>query len=137
MNTFQKLASAAATGTLLTATAASAGVTCAIDLTGAINSATGSQLMDLHHGQAERIGANLGRIESALESINIVERAECAQGPGAMFTRSADPTVVVSTLREENGILRGGLYNNQGTELAYVNPDSKGNGSPQMIANPF
>lgn len=93
--------------------------------------------MQMHFDQAQSIGANLGRIEAAAERINIVERAECAIGPGAMFTHSADPTVVVTTLREQNGQLRGGMYNNQGRELAYIHPELKGSDAPQMIQNPF
>ncbi|PJF38222.1 MAG: hypothetical protein CUN55_18110 [Phototrophicales bacterium] len=126
-----------ATAFTAAATAANAGVTCAFDLTQPIGPSTASTLMQLHFDQAQRIGANLGRIEAAAERINIVERAECAIGPGAMFTRSADPTVVVTTLREQNGQLRGGMYNNRGHELAYIHPELKGSDAPQMIPNPF
>ena len=135
MNVFQKLATA--TALTLAGTSANAGVTCAFDLTQPIDSSTAETLMQIHFNQAQKIGANLGRIEAAAEKINIVERAECAIGPGAMFTRSTDPTVVVTTLREQNGNLRGGLYNNRGQELAYINPELKGKDSPQMIPNPF
>jgi hypothetical protein len=129
----------AASATVLSAaaTTSNAGVTCALDLTQAIGAATAQQVMEIHIGQAEKIGANLGRIATAAESINIVQRATCAQGPGAQFMQSSDPTVVVTTFREEGGVLRGGLYNNAGQELAYVNEDNKGSGSPTMLPNPY
>lgn len=118
--------------------AAQAGITCAAETTGALNQQQLRQVLSIHFDQYNRHGANMSRLESGLESINVVTDAECIIGPGAMFEAAGRGDTFVTTIREQNNIPRGGIY--RGTdnrEMGYVRPDQQGSGAPTMHPNPF